>query len=208
VAKSDESGVGCLAERQAAGCHRVSVLEHDSVWFGEFFHVACDIDEHRYCSQASEEAAGAEGIGDALVDAVFERDFVIDAERIYSSDLNHDDDEVCIFYSFLLFDCGRNFSRDVVVPEHLFGEALHSPEPGLVEVHEGKVGVGQGRCGHDITDECLAKNNTSCSNHRYLFAHFLVSSLLGVRRYLSILEKTTAYFTNKVGGFQVIYVVT
>jgi len=57
--------------------------------------------------------------------------------------------------------------------------------------------------GHNVAHERFAKNNTSCTNHRYLFTYFLILHIFGVIEVINqICQKLPPNFMSKIADFK------
>src|SRR5437868_8163502 len=124
MAQAYELQPGNPAERPAAHGHGVGVVEENGVW-AKLLHVTGDLQQGRDVTQSPENSAGSHGIGDALVDPVFQRNFIILAELLDSSCLEHNHDIIGAFESFTAV-CGGSYSGiDTVVLNHALNERMH-----------------------------------------------------------------------------------
>ena len=86
-------------------------------------------------SLAAEDAAGAEGVPDALIHAVFQWNFVIDTVSVKATDLNHHDDKVGIFDRFFAIGRRPGFRGEIVIGNHPVCEGFHPAQLRLRRRH-------------------------------------------------------------------------
>jgi hypothetical protein len=122
-------------------------------------------------AEPAEHAAGAEGIADALIDAVFQRDMVVMAIRLEAADLDHHHDKVGVFDSFAPVGGGPYFGRHLVIADHSADERLHSPKLGFGRAHQRKFAVGQRRRREDIADKGFTEHHRTRADHCNLLGH-------------------------------------
>ena len=74
VAQAHRAHLAVFDRRPGVDRHRVGVVEKQRVALGHFVDVAAEVEDDGNVALAVENAAGADRVADALVDAVFERD--------------------------------------------------------------------------------------------------------------------------------------
>ena len=86
VAEADDIDAAILLGRPGVHRHGVGIVEEQRAGLGDFADVLAEIEDHRDVALAIEDAAGADGVADALVDAVFERDRDVGGEGLEPAD--------------------------------------------------------------------------------------------------------------------------
>src|SRR6187551_2710912 len=74
VAQADRIDLAVFDCRPCVHGHRIRVVQEFGAGFGDLAYVLAEVEYHRDVALAVEYASGADGIADALVDAVFQRD--------------------------------------------------------------------------------------------------------------------------------------
>src|SRR5262249_26425187 len=100
------------------------------------------------------EAAGPDGVADALVDAVLEGDVVVEADAGQAADLDAVDDVIGAAED--LAALGRALDLPVGLSEggdQLLDQPVHGGQPGAVDVHQGDGAALQPGNAQDVVDE-------------------------------------------------------
>jgi hypothetical protein len=85
--------------------------------------------------QSAEHTTGPQGIGDALVHAVFKRDFIVLPKLLNAAGLEHHHNVIGILQCFAPIGGRNDRGVDVVVTDHALHEVMHLVEPGPRQRH-------------------------------------------------------------------------
>ena len=110
--QADELHAGGAGEGSADSAHGVYIIKHIGVG-AEFLHIVPDVDHDGCAAQHAEHAAGAHGIADALVHAVFHGNFNIVGIGCVAADQEGQDDEIRILQGFAAVGGAVNGRVDV-----------------------------------------------------------------------------------------------
>ena len=121
--------------------------------------------------QPPKDAAWAERIADALINAVFQGDVIVDAKRVMPADLDHDDDKVGVLNGLSAVGRGGDFRGKLIVPNHPPDKRLHPMKLGFGRAHQGKFTVRQCWGGKDVVNQRLAKDDASSADHGNFSRH-------------------------------------
>ena len=92
MAQADRIDLAVLDRRPGVHRHRVGVVQEFRAWLGDFADILAEVEDDRDVALAVENAAGADRIADALVDAVFQRDADIVGIGFQAADAHAADD--------------------------------------------------------------------------------------------------------------------
>ncbi len=171
VTEPDKLHIGHAAECRAVGPHRVGVVKQDRAGT-QLIHVGRHVRQDGNRSQGTEDAARPDGVGDALIDAVFQWNLVVHAEGFDAADLDHVDHVVGPVQRRPAVQCRRDPGGQTVLLDDLLDEGLHLGQLGLGAVHQADFAALKGLGGQDIHHQGLAEDEASGPDHRDLrFAH-------------------------------------
>ena len=121
--------------------HGVGVVEKEAVRGGDFADVFAEIEQDGDAALCIHDASGAEGVADALVDAVFERDVDIGLESFQAPNSDEGHSVVCVGKGSSSVQVGFDFGRDVCRFDIALYQLLYHREVVLVDVVESERGV-------------------------------------------------------------------
>ena len=92
VAEADRIDLAVLDRRPGVHRHRVGVVQELGAGLGDLADVPAEVEDDRDVALAVEDAAGADRVADALVDAVFQRDADVVGIGLEAADADAADD--------------------------------------------------------------------------------------------------------------------
>ena len=92
VAEADRVDLAVLDRRPGVHRHRVGVVEEERAGLGDLADVLAEVEDDRDVALAVEDAAGADRVADALVDAVLQRDVDVVGIGLEAADADAADD--------------------------------------------------------------------------------------------------------------------
>src|SRR5919201_1158486 len=148
VAQADDGEVRASQRGKGQDRHRVRVVEDDRLR-RDALDVADDVEPRRAGAQGLEDSSWADGVADALVDAVAQRDVVVEAHVPEPGDLDRVYDVVGPFEN--VQTVGRGFAPPALSLQldQTLGDAPGQLEAGGVDVDEGEYAFVQAFDGED-----------------------------------------------------------
>ena len=167
VAESDHGKIHRAQRRQGEDRHRVGVVEDCGL--GRYaLDVRDDVKPRRPCPERLEDAAGANRVPDALVDAISHRYVVVEADVLQAGDLDRVDDVVGVREDV------KPFGRCIDTPR-LSGQLdqpLDDPprqvQPPRVDVDQREHAGVQSVDGEDVGDQLPSENSAARADQGHL----------------------------------------
>lgn len=145
--------------------HGVGVVEEQRVGLGELFDVAAEIQERGDGALGVHDASGAEGVTDALVDAVFEGDVDIRGEGFETALADHAEDVVGIGDGLAAVGGGVDDGGELVCVDIALAQLGDHLEIVRIEIGEGEGGVAEFGHGEDVTHQATGESDGACADH-------------------------------------------
>ena len=149
--------------------HRVRVVEEPAAGLGSLADVLAERQDHRDAALAVHDAAGAQGVAHALVDAVAQRHLDVGGERRQSADARGAEHVARPAHRLPLV---QGAGEAHAVPAVGFDVAPHQPldhrQVLLADVHEGDVDAGELGDGEDVPHQLAGEPDTAGADERHL----------------------------------------
>ena len=133
--------------------HRVGVVQEAGAAFGDLADIAAEVEDHRDVALAVEDAAGADRVADALVDAVFERDLDVVPVGLQPADPRAVDDVAGAIQRRAAVGGGGNPGRQAAGFDHPLEDLADHRQVVLADVGQRELNVTEFRDAENVSDE-------------------------------------------------------
>ena len=123
--------------------HWVGIVKEKAIRLGHFADIIADREQCGDGALTIHNAAGAQGVTDTLVNAIFQRNVNVKLEGAQPTLADHRNDIVGVDNRLALIGMGRNCGREIVGGNVALRQLRHHIEVGGVDIHKGKVGISQ-----------------------------------------------------------------
>ena len=163
VAQSDIFNFGVIVNSPGNHRHRVGIIDEPCVR-AKVFHIAADIQYRRDVARSVKNTAGASGIPDVFIDAVFYGDFMVCNRSCCAANPYRDDNVVGIFKSFTTVGGGLDFGGKALLFYEFDCKRGCQLQRFLSDVHQCNRTVSKFRVRNNIRNKILGKGMTSGAN--------------------------------------------
>ena len=147
---------------QAHHTHRVGVVEHDGIG-AEIFGITQDLEEYRNGAQTFEKAAGADGVANALVDAVAGGNFIVETDAGKAGNLDAADHVIAAFENFAAIRICPYFPLFILAAftQQTLNQFFDPAEAVAVNIDQADFPAFVSRCGNQVVDQARGKHAAS-----------------------------------------------
>ena len=154
--------------------HGVGVVQEPGIACGNLANVPAEIEDHRDVALPVQDAAGADRVADALVDAVLQWDANVVGIGLEAADAHATDDVAGALERFAPLGRGGDFRRQPVGGNDTVEDPPHHDEVVLADIGKRELDVAKFGHRHDVGDESFGKSDAARADDRDL--HLLMRS--------------------------------
>ena len=174
MAEADRAHAAVLVAGPDVHRHRIRIVEEEGVGLAHGADVGADVEQGRNGALTVHDAASANGIADALVDAVLEGNVDIQLKGVEPA-LAHDRDHVVgVGDGFAAVGCGRDGGGQAVGVDVPLRQLHHHLQIAGVDVHKGEVGVSQPGHGENVVHQLAGEADRTGPDHCDFYRHGMV----------------------------------
>ena len=151
--------------------HRVGVVQEQRTRLGDLANVPADVQQRGDGALAVHDAPGADGVADALIDAVLQRDLDVEFEGFQPPLPDGADHIVGVPQRLTPVRGRRQGGGEVIRGDVALAQLRHHVQVVPVYVHQGDVRVLKLRHRQDVLQQAAGESYRSRPNHRYLYRH-------------------------------------
>ncbi len=165
VTEADRIDLAVVDRSPGVHRHGIGVVEEGGAALRHLGDVSAEVEDHRYVALTVENAAGADRISDALIDAVSQRDADVVRVGLQSADADAADRISRAFQGFATISCRRDPRRQPVRLDHAVEQALDHRQVSLADVGQRELHVLELADRDDVADQLRGEPDASGADH-------------------------------------------